>query len=76
MLLVVCRLTVLVGAAIMMRAPTTKGGITVTTIDVPFASDASFALLGEHPGLAPAFALGQLVSAVFGDLAYRVSAGG
>jgi hypothetical protein len=45
-----------------------------TTVDVPFASDEYFALLGEHPELGPAFALGQQVIVVLDGTAYRVSA--
>ena len=46
----------------------------MTTVDVPFASDEYFALLGEHPELGRAFALGQQVIVVVGDTAYRVTA--
>ena len=46
----------------------------MTVVEVPFASDEYFALLGEHPELGAAFALGQQVLAVVGDTAYRVTA--
>jgi Ca-activated chloride channel homolog len=46
---------------------------TMTTNDVPFASDAYFALLSEHPELGPAFALGQQVIVVLDGAAYRVT---
>ncbi|MFN8594476.1 MAG: VIT domain-containing protein [Thermomicrobiales bacterium] len=46
---------------------------TMTTIDVAFGSETYFALLGEHPELAPTFALGQKVITVLGDTAYRVT---
>jgi Ca-activated chloride channel family protein len=46
--------------------------MTVTT--VPFASDDYFALLGEHPELGPAFALGQEVIVTLGGTAYQVTA--
>jgi hypothetical protein len=45
-----------------------------TTVDVSFASDEYFALLGEHPELGPAFALGQQVIVVLNGTAYRVTA--
>ncbi|MDQ3227915.1 MAG: VWA domain-containing protein [Chloroflexota bacterium] len=47
---------------------------TMTTIDVPFASDAYFDLLSQHPGLGAAFALGQQVIVVLDEVAYRVTA--
>jgi hypothetical protein len=47
----------------------------MTTTDVPFASDEYFTVLGEHPELGPAFALGQQVIVVLGEAAYRVTAG-
>ena len=40
---------------------TTYDPATMTATDVPFASDEYFTLLGEHPELGPAFALGQQV---------------
>jgi hypothetical protein len=46
----------------------------MTTIDILFASEEYFALLGEHPELGPAFALGQQVIVVLDGTAYRVSA--
>jgi hypothetical protein len=46
----------------------------MTTLDVPFASDEYFALLGEHPELGPAFALGQQVIVVVDGTAYQVTA--
>ena len=54
---------------------TTYDPSTMTTIDVPFASEEYFALLGEYPELGDAFALGQQVIVVLGDDAYRVIAG-
>ena len=48
----------------------------MTPTPVPFASDAYFALLGEHPELGQAFALGQEVIVVFEGAAYRVTAEG
>jgi Ca-activated chloride channel homolog len=53
---------------------TTYDPTTMTTTDVPFASDAYFTLLGEHPELGPAFALGQQVIVILDDTAYRVTA--
>ena len=47
----------------------------MTAVDVPFASDAYFDLLSEHPDLGAAFALGQEVIVVLGDTAYRVTVG-
>ena len=47
---------------------------TMTTIDVPFASDAYFDLLSQNPGLGAAFALGQQVIVVLDEVAYRVTA--
>ena len=46
----------------------------MTAVDVPFASDEYFALLGEHPELGAAFALGQQVIVVLDETAYRVTA--
>ncbi|MBW3633283.1 MAG: VWA domain-containing protein [Chloroflexi bacterium] len=46
----------------------------MTTVEVPFASDAYFTLLRDHPVLGPAFALGQQVVVVLDDTAYRVIA--
>jgi hypothetical protein len=46
----------------------------MTTLDVAFASDEYFALLGEHPELGPAFALGQQVIVVVDGTAYQVTA--
>ena len=46
----------------------------MTTTEVPFASDEYFTLLGEHPELGPAFALGQQVIVVLDGIAYRVTA--
>jgi Ca-activated chloride channel homolog len=46
----------------------------MTAIDVSFASDEYFALLGEHPELGRAFALGQQVIVVLDGTAYRVTA--
>jgi hypothetical protein len=46
----------------------------MTAIDVQFASDEYFALLGEHPELGGAFALGQQVVVVLDGTAYRVTA--
>ncbi len=48
----------------------------MTTKDLTFASDEYFALLDEHPDLAPAFALGQQVIVVVGDVAYRIANAG
>lgn len=45
----------------------------MTTIDLAFASDEYFALLDEHPDLAPAFALGQNVIVVVDGEAYRTT---
>jgi Ca-activated chloride channel family protein len=53
---------------------TTYDADTMQTIDVPFASDAYFSLLNEHPELGAAFALGQKVIVVLGETAYRVTA--
>ena len=52
---------------------TTYDAAGMTTIDVPFASDAYFTLLGEHPELGAAFALGQQVIVVLENTAYRVT---
>ena len=46
----------------------------MTTTNVPFASDEYFRVLGEHPELGAAFALGQQVVVVLDDTAYRVLA--
>ena len=46
----------------------------MTAVDIPFASDEYFALLGDHPELGPAFALGQQVIVVLEGTAYRVTA--
>ena len=46
---------------------------TMTTVDVPFASDEYFKLLGDHPELGAAFALGQQVIVVLDGTAYRVT---
>jgi Ca-activated chloride channel family protein len=46
----------------------------MSTIEIPFASDEYFTLLGDHPELGPAFALGQKVVVVLDDTAYRVIA--
>lgn len=46
----------------------------MTPTTVPFASDAYFTLLGEHPELGPAFALGQQVIVVLGDTVFQVTA--
>jgi hypothetical protein len=54
---------------------TTYDPATMTATDVPFASDEYFTLLGEHPELGPAFALGQQVIVVLDETAYRVTAG-
>jgi Ca-activated chloride channel family protein len=53
---------------------TTYNPDTMTTVDVPFASDAYFDLLNDHPELGEAFALGQQVVVVLGDTAFRVTA--
>ena len=53
---------------------TTYDPAAMTAIDVPFAGDEYFALLGEHPELGAAFALGQQVIVVLDDTAYRVTA--
>ena len=53
---------------------TTYDPATMTTTDVPFASDEYFTLLGEHPELGPAFALGQQVIVVLDGTAYQVTA--
>ena len=53
---------------------TTYDPATMTATDVPFASDEYFTLLGEHPELGPAFALGQQVIVVLDETAYRVTA--
>jgi Ca-activated chloride channel family protein len=45
----------------------------MTPTVVSFASDAYFTLLGEHPELGPAFALGQQVIVVVGETAYQVT---
>jgi Ca-activated chloride channel family protein len=55
---------------------TTYDPDTMTTVNVPFASDAYFDLLADHPELGPVFALGQQVIAVVGEIAYRVTAEG
>ena len=49
---------------------------TMSTEDVAFASDQYFALLDDHPELAPAFALGQQVIVVIDDSAYRITNAG
>jgi Ca-activated chloride channel homolog len=54
---------------------TTYDPETINTVDVPFASEAYFALLSEHSELGPAFALGHEVVAVLDGIAYRVTAG-
>jgi Ca-activated chloride channel homolog len=54
---------------------TTYDPATMTATDVPFASEEYFTLLGEHPELGPAFALGQRVIVVLDETAYRVTAG-
>jgi Ca-activated chloride channel family protein len=46
----------------------------MTATTVPFASDDYFALLGEHPELGSAFALGQEVIVMLGGTAYHVTA--
>jgi len=46
----------------------------MTAIDVPFAGDAYFTLLGKHPELGAAFALGQQVVVVLAGTPYRVTA--
>ncbi len=48
----------------------------MTPTSVPFGSEAYFTLLGEHPELGPAFALGQQVIVVLGDTVYQVTAEG
>jgi hypothetical protein len=52
---------------------TTFDPATMTTTAVPFASDEYFALLGEHPELGPAFALGQQVIVVLDETAFQVT---
>lgn len=46
---------------------------TMTAVEVPFASDAYFALLEEHPDLGPALALGRNVIVVTGDTVYHIT---
>jgi hypothetical protein len=53
---------------------TTFNPAAMTAVDVPFAGDDYFALLGEHPELGAAFALGQQVIVVLDGTAYRVTA--
>jgi hypothetical protein len=45
----------------------------MTPTSVPFASEEYFTLLGEHPELGPAFALGRGVIVVVGDTVYQVT---
>jgi Ca-activated chloride channel homolog len=53
---------------------TTYDPAAMTAVDVPFAGDDYFALLGEHPELGAAFALGQQVIVVLDDTAFQVTA--
>ena len=53
---------------------TTYDPAAMTAVDVPFAGDDYFALLGKHPELGAAFALGQQVIVVLDGMAYRVIA--
>jgi Ca-activated chloride channel family protein len=46
---------------------------TMTTVEVPFLSDAYFDLLDERPELAGYFALGERVIVVLDDVAYEVT---
>lgn len=45
----------------------------MTTTTIPFASDAYFDLLEEHPDLGPALALGRQIIVVVGETAYEVT---